>query len=231
MEIKAVILDFGGTLADGGLDLGPYHETIRSYLASRGYFIQMNVMKKALRGAIAELNRFRAKGKEMAFEEVYASFLSNLDVRYDREMLDDLHENFRKHYRTQYYSCVKDVLEGLSSKYKVALLSNTMSDQPKILLREAGFDKYFDAIYCSRDLGVRKPNPKIFDIVLKELGVQPANTVHVGDSVDADMYGARDSGITGVWIKTRDQPLWNGHAIASICDLPAFLKVLDGESS
>jgi putative hydrolase of the HAD superfamily len=188
------------------------------------------VMKRALRGAIAELNRFRAKGKEMTFEEVYASFLSNLDVRYDREMLDDLHDNFRKHYRTQYFSCVEEVLKGLSSKYKVALLSNTMSDQPKILLREAGFDKYFDAIYCSRDLGIRKPNPKIFDIVLKELSVQPENTVHVGDSVEADMYGARDSDITGVWIKTPDQPLWNGHAIASICDLPALLKVLDGES-
>ena len=65
MEIKAVILDFGGTLADGGLDWDPYHETIRSYLASHGYFVQMNVMKKALRGALAELNRFRAKGKEI----------------------------------------------------------------------------------------------------------------------------------------------------------------------
>lgn len=187
MEIKAVILDFGGTLADGGLDWDPYHENIRSYLSSHGYFMQMNVMKKALRGALAELNRFRAKGKEMTFEEVYSIFLSNLDVRYDREMLDYLHDNFRKHYRTQYFPCVEDVLTELSSKYKVALLSNTMSDQPKILLREAGFDKYFDAIYCSRDLGVRKPNPKIFDIVLKELGVHPENAVHVGDSaLDVD---------------------------------------------
>lgn len=232
MEIKAVILDFGGTLADGGLDWDPYHETIRSFLASHGYIIPMNKLKRALRGALAELNRFRAKGKEMTFEEVYATFLSNLDVRYDREMLEYLHENFKRHYRTQFFPCVKDVLEGLSSKYKVALISNTMSDQPRLLLEEAGLDRYFDAIYCSRDLGVRKPNPEIFDIVLTELGVHPLNTVHVGDSVEADMYGARDSRITGVWIKTPDQPLWNGHAISSICDLPAFLKVLgDGESS
>jgi len=232
MDIKAVILDFGGTLADGGLDWDPYHETIRSFLASHGYIVPMSKLKRALRGALAELNRFRAKGNEMTFEEVYAIFLSNLDVRYDREMLDYLHDNFRKHYRTQYFSCVEDVLQGLSSRYKVALLSNTMSDQPKILLREAGLDKYFDVIYCSRDLGVRKPNPAIFDIVLKELGVQPVNTVHVGDSVEADMFGARDSGITGVWIKTPDQPVWNGYAITSICDLPAFLRTLeDGESS
>lgn len=232
MEIKAVILDFGGTLADGGLDWDPYHENIRSFLANHGYNIPMNKLKRALRGALSDLNRVRAKGKEMTFEEVYANFLSKLEIRYDNEMLDYLHENFKRHYITPFFPCVEEVLEELSSRYKVALLSNTMSDQPRLLLQEAGLDKYFDAMYCSRDLGVRKPNPEIFDIVLTKLGVHPVNTVHVGDSVEADMYGARESGITGVWIKAPDQPVWNGHAITSICDLPSFLKVLgDGESS
>ena len=232
MEIKAVILDFGGTLADGGLNWDPYHENIRSFLASHGYNMPMNKLKRALRSALSDLNRVRAKGKEMTFEEVYSNFLSKLEVRYDNEMLEYLHENFKRHYITPFFPCVEKVLEELSSRYKVALLSNTMSDQPRLLLQEAGLDKYFNAMYCSRDLGVRKPNPEIFDIVLTELGVHPSNTVHVGDSVEADMYGARDSGITGVWIKAPDQPMWNGHAIASICDLPSFLKVLgDGESS
>ncbi len=232
MEIKAVILDFGGTLADGGLDWDPYHENIRSFLASHGYNVPMNKLKRALRRALSDLNRVRAKGKEMTFEEVYSNFLSKLEVRYDNEMLEYLHENFKRHYITPFFPCVEKVLKELSSRYKVALLSNTMSDQPRLLLQEAGYDKYFDAIYCSRDLGVRKPNPEIFDIVLKELGVHPLNTVHVGDSVEADMYGARKSGITGVWIKAPDQPVWNGHAIASICDLPALLRILeDGESS
>ncbi len=232
MEIKAVILDFGGTLADGGLDWDPYHETIRSFLASHGYNIPMNKLKRALRGALSDLNRIRAKGKEMTFEEVYANFLYKLEVRYDNEMLEYLHENFKRHYISPFFPCVEEVLEALSSKYKVALLSNTMSDQPRLLLEGAGYDKCFDAIYCSRDLGVRKPNPEIFDIVLTQLGVHPLNTIHVGDSVEADMYGARESGITGVWIKAPDQPVWNGHAIASICDLPDLLKVLgDGESS
>ena len=226
MNIKAVILDFGGTLADGGLDWNPYHENIRSFLASHGNIIPMNKLKRALRSALSDLNKVRAKGKEMTFEEVYANFLSKLEVRYDDEMLEYLHENFKRHYLSPFFPCIKEVLEALSSKYKVALLSNTMSDQPRLLLEEAGFDKYFDAIYCSRDLGVRKPNPEIFDIVLTKLGVHPLDTVHVGDSVEADMYGARDSGITGVWIKTPDQPVWNGHAISSICELPTFLKTL-----
>lgn len=232
MDIKAVILDFGGTLADGGLDWEPYHETIRSFLASHGYRVPMRNLKKALRGALSELNRVRDKGREMTFEEVYAVFLSRLDVMYDGEMLEYLHDNFRKHYLTQFIPCVEDVLKELSSRYKVALLSNTMSDQPKRLLREAKLDGYFDVMYCSRELGVRKPNPEIFKIVLSYLGVHPVEAVHVGDSVEADMFGARDSGLTGVWIRTPDQPLWSGYAISSICELPAFLTTLeDGEGS
>lgn len=226
MDIKAVILDFGGTLSDGALDWEPYHEAIRSFVLSHGYSMPMKDLKKSLRGALAHLNRVRAKGREMLFEEVYAIFLNDLGVKYDREMLEYLHDNFRKHYNTHFYPCAEGVLRELSSKYKVALLSNTMSDQPKRLLEEAGLTKYFDLIYCSRELGVRKPNLAAFEIVLNELKVIPVETVHVGDSVEADMYGARNSGITGIWVKTPDQPLWNGHAISSICDLPRFLETL-----
>jgi putative hydrolase of the HAD superfamily len=101
-----------------------------------------------------------------------------------------------------------------------------MSDQPKLLLSESGLDKYFDLIICSRDLGLRKPNPRIFKHVLEKLEVKPSETVHVGDSVEADMIGAMDSDITGIWIKTPDQPPWSGYAISSICDLPKFLEKL-----
>lgn len=224
MKIKAILLDFGGTLSDGGLDWDPYHESIKSYLSSHGYYIEMPKLKKSLRAALAELEKVRSKGKEMKFEEVYAIFLSDLEIRYDGVMLEWLHMNFRKHYKTNFYPCIEYVLKKLAQSYKVALISNTMSDQPKLLLQEAGYDQYFDLIITSQELGIRKPNPKIFKTVLEELGVKPDETVHVGDSVEADMYGARNSGITGIWIKTPEQAPWNGYAINSICDLPGFLE-------
>ena len=226
MAIKAVILDFGGTLSDGALDLDPYHEKIRSILAGRGHLVEMSRLKKALRGALGYLNRVRTKGKEMTFEEVYDIFLGRLEIPGDRETLDELHDNYRNHLRTDFLPCVEDVLKSLAEKYKVALLSNSMSDQPMLLLSENGFDKYFDLIICSRDLGLRKPNPKIFKYVLEKLEVKPSEAVHVGDSVEEDMIGARDSDVTGIWIKTPDQPSWSGYAISSICELPKFLENL-----
>jgi len=56
--------------------------------------------------------------------------------------------------------------------------------------------------------------------------VKPSEAVHVGDSVEEDMIGARDSDVTGIWIKTPDRPSWSGYAISSICELPEFLEKL-----
>ena len=231
MKIKAVLLDFGGTLADGALDREPYHETIRSFLISHGYEVSMKNLKKALRKALGYLEKVRANGREMSFEEVYAIVLSNLGVKYDIDMLDNLHKYYRNHYKTHFFSCTESTLVELSSKYKVALVSNAMSDQPKRLLTEAGLDRFFDLMYCSSDLGVRKPNPEIFNIVLDELEIEPTETVHVGDSVESDMYGAQKAGITGIWIKTPGQDPWSGYAINNICELSRFLEKLDNRES
>ncbi|HHL41456.1 MAG TPA: HAD family hydrolase, partial [Candidatus Bathyarchaeota archaeon] len=137
---------------------------------------------------------------------------------------------FKTHYKTSFYPCIEELLKGLDAKYKVAMVSNTMSDQPRMLLEEANLDQYFDLLICSRDLAVRKPNPEIFRIVLDRIDAKPSETVHVGDSVEADMYGARNAGITGIWIKTPNQPPWNGYAIGNICELPAMLKALEKSS-
>ena len=232
MTFKAVILDFGGTLAEGGLEWEPYHEAIRIILTGRGYGVEKGELRRALRGALQSLNRMRARGKERTFEEVYSDFLGRLGIPGDDALLELLHRNFKTYYRTEYFHCIEDVLRELSGRYKVALLSNTMSDQPRELLEDGGLDGYFDLIVCSRDTGVRKPHPEIFRLVLSELGVEPGEAVHVGDSVEADMYGAQDAGVTGVWIRSPGQPPWNGYTIDSICDLPRLLRAIDaGETS
>jgi HAD superfamily hydrolase (TIGR01549 family) len=231
VEIKAVILDFGGTLSMGDLDTEPYHESLKAVLTARGFPVGMAELKKALRSNLQELAKVRDRGLERTFEAVYSDCLGDLGIYPDLELLEELHEAFRANYKTDYLPCVEGVLKELSSRYLVALLSNTMSDHPRVLLRRSGYDRYFDYILCSRDVGVRKPNPEVFKIVLRELGARPEETVHVGDSVEADMVGARDAGITGVWIMTPDQPPWSGYAIGSVCELPGLLKRMEDSNT
>ncbi len=224
MVVRAVILDFGGTLAEGGIDWNEYHEAILKTLKALGHDIVPSRLKKAIQAALGDLEKVRARGEELTFEEVYGSALSRLGVSPEEETLEAIHEVFRRHYRQDLYPCIDDVLGRLSERYALALISNTMSDQPRIILERTGLARHFDVIVCSRDLGVRKPNPRIFEYVLERLGVASDEAIHVGDSVEADMEGASNAGLTPIWIRRPEPRPWRGHAISSICDLPEFLE-------
>jgi HAD superfamily hydrolase (TIGR01549 family) len=227
--IKAVILDFGGTLVDGDIDYQEYHKALLRYLNGLGYGVNLEEINSALRLALRRLNSIRSKGKEQTFEEVYELFLRNLSIPGSFEILSGIHDIFKKHYESNFLHCTEDVLKELSDKYLVALLSNTMSDKPYDLLREADLMKYFDVVVCSRDLGIRKPNPEIFRYVLDKLCVSPEEAVHVGDNIEADMKGAIGVGITGIWIKVPGVEPWHGYAIGSICDLPNLLQLISND--
>jgi HAD superfamily hydrolase (TIGR01509 family) len=68
-------------------------------------------------------------------------------------------------------------------------------------LRALGFLDYFapEHIAISADLGVRKPNPAIFRHTLNALGLAPQETVMVGDSLSADVAGAKGMDMIAVW--------------------------------
>lgn len=63
-----------------------------------------------------------------------------------------------------------------------------------------------EAIVCSADVGLRKPDPRIFEMACARLGVDPAVAVHVGDHQYADMLGAEAVGMTGVLIDRHGGP-------------------------
>jgi HAD superfamily hydrolase (TIGR01549 family) len=223
LTIKAVIMDFGGTLAEGHIDWSEFHMAVHGYLKGLGYSYSFREISRGMSSALDRLNNVRHRGDELTFEENYDYFLGKMGVPSSPETLTDLHDIFKVHYKSTFYHCIPEVLIRLSGGYKLAILSNTMSDQPREMIVDAGYSDYFEMVVCSRDLGIRKPNPEIFRYMLRNLGVMASETVHVGDSVEADMDGADSVGITGVWIRTQDQPPWHGYSINSICDLPVFL--------
>lgn len=227
MVVKAVILDFGGTLANGQIDWNEYHKAIQGALRALGYPVELGRLKKAIRGALEELQRVRARNEEMTLEDVYGSALTKLGVPPKDETLEMIHDIFRRHYKQSFYPCVEEVLEKLSERYVLAVISNTMSDQPRLILEQTYLDRYFELVVCSRELGIRKPNPRIFEFVLDRLGVEPNEAVHVGDSVEADMMGALNAGVRPVWIKNQQSSPWIGDTITSICELPGFLEDLE----
>ena len=227
MVVRAVILDFGGTLADGHINWDEYHRGIQGLLKGLGFSVELTRLKRAITAALGRLEKIRARGEELTLEEVYAHALSKLGIPEEEDTLRMIHDLFRRHFKTTLYPCVEEVLEELSRRYRLALLSNTMSDTPRIVLQQTELIDHFEVVVCSSDLGIRKPNPRIFSYVLEKIGVDPGEAVHVGDGVDTDMEGASRAGIRAIWIRGPEASSWTGLTISSVCELPDLLAQID----
>ncbi len=83
---------------------------------------------------------------------------------------------------------------------RLAVVSNWDCSLPHAL-RELGLTEHLDAVITSAQAGSAKPAPAIFAAALARLAVPPGEAVHVGDSLEHDVAGARASGIRAVLLR------------------------------
>jgi 2-haloalkanoic acid dehalogenase type II len=130
--------------------------------------------------------------------------------------------------------------ELIAQGCRLAIISNAGDDDDvQALVDRAELRPYFDLIVSSAAMGIRKPNPRIFHLVLERLKVPPERAVMVGDSLGADILGARNAGLYAIWIKRRADTAANrSHldtiqpdaSIDSLSELPAVLLRLSARS-
>lgn len=73
------------------------------------------------------------------------------------------------------------VVTKLKSKYKIALLSNNNREYCKEFIYQPGLDKLFDVMVISYEVGYRKPQPEIYQILINRLGLEPEEILFVDD--------------------------------------------------
>jgi putative hydrolase of the HAD superfamily len=98
-----------------------------------------------------------------------------------------------------------DFLRSLRGKVKTGLISNAWSDLRDYLVREKMIDA-FDYIIISAEVGVAKPDPKIFQIALEQAGVGPSEAVFVDDFY-ANIEGCEKVGMKGIHFKDAQSTL------------------------
>jgi HAD superfamily hydrolase (TIGR01549 family) len=112
---------------------------------------------------------------------------------------------------------------------RVGIVSNGPSDvqHDKIALLQLGCEVDFAII--SGDVGCEKPHPGIFGAALIAGGSQPDQTLFVGDSEEFDMVGAKNAGLTPLWINRTGRPwqLPGAPPPHTISDLSSVLELLD----
>jgi putative hydrolase of the HAD superfamily len=93
-------------------------------------------------------------------------------------------------------------LERLHRRYHLGIITNGATEIQWGKIRRLGVEPYFDTILISQEVGIAKPDPRIFEMALSRVPCRPEEAVMVGDSPDRDIAGARAAGLHALWVRT-----------------------------
>ncbi len=187
----------------------------------------------------ALVSRFDGSDPEMAElrnwapeyrQQVWTTALAEFGVA-DPLLTDLLECTYQAERRSRYqpYPDALPLLEQLRSEYRLGLVTNGPADLQREKLRRSGLEGRFGSVVISREVGMMKPEPRIFRIALEQLGVGPSDAVMVGDSIWHDVAGAHAAGIQSVWVNYDSRSGPDGEApdatIHSLSELPAALRL------
>ncbi len=97
-----------------------------------------------------------------------------------------------------------DIARSLSGKYRTAILSNDSKEMGALRRNKFGFDSLFDPIVISGYFGVKKPDARIYDILLEQLSVPAEECLFIDNNRD-NLDGARSAGIQTILFENADQ--------------------------
>jgi len=91
-----------------------------------------------------------------------------------------------------------EVLDKLKEQYSLHIITNGFREVQRFKMINAGLTSYFNTVTDSESVGVKKPNPLIFQKALTDANCDPANSVMIGDSHEADILGALQVGMHAI---------------------------------
>ncbi|RZJ90494.1 MAG: noncanonical pyrimidine nucleotidase, YjjG family [Chryseobacterium sp.] len=100
------------------------------------------------------------------------------------------------------------VLEYLSKKYTLHIISNGFKETTLTKMDLCALNPYFENVIISEDVGVNKPDQRIFRYALDKSGASIEESIMIGDSLEADIYGAQNFGMEAIFFNPlyQDKP-------------------------
>ena len=192
MTIKTIIFDFGGVITNSPIEGFKLLEEKHGY--DKGIITNINMNNpdnnawaKSERGEI-DINTFLEE-----FEKEALSIGQKINAK---EILQQLYGSLRKNMIN------KIKLLSTSKKYKLICLNNVLKGVDIFTPKERveavkNVMSYFDIIYESYKLNMRKPEARIYQYILKELNIEPQETVFL-DDLGMNLKSARQLGINTI---------------------------------
>lgn len=231
MAIKAVFFDAAGTLIKPVRKVGESYSVIA---AKHG----VDVSAQEVNG------RFHVtfgRAAPLAFPNAESSSIDRLERDWWRTLVrqvfepwepferfdaffDELFDYFSRPQAWSLFPEVLDTLTALKSRGMTLAVISNFDSRLITILNGLGASPWFEEIYVSSRVGHAKPDRRIFELALRNHGLNADNAAHVGDSEENDWRGANAAGLKGLLVDRGQSP---SRADGRISDLQQILDHLD----
>ncbi|MEF8851639.1 MAG: HAD family hydrolase [Haloarculaceae archaeon] len=155
---------------------------------------------------VARLDEFAEDGDDIrdTRRASFAAFAA--EAGYDRtvgEEIADIYTDERDQSNVEFLPGAREALDTLSD-YRVGMVTDGDPWMQSQKLASLGVDERFEVVVHGGHDAPYKPNAEPFHVALGELGVDPENAVHVGNSLESDVRGALAAGLRAVWVPRGD---------------------------
>ena len=230
MTVKGVLIDFGGTIDTDGRH---WYKVFKQAYSCVAPAIEDALLRQAYVYAERTLGKNPIVNPQFTFYKTLETKLS-LQTDFLRENGCPVTEVQSKQILDSCYAVVttninkvaRPELESMSECCPLVLVTNFYGNMNSVL-KEFGIYRYFAGIVESAVEGVRKPNPDIFRLAVNRLGVLPADTVMIGDSLSKDILPAMEVGCKTIWLKGEQ---WEDESVSATCSPDFTITTLRGIS-
>jgi len=206
-SLQAIFFDVGNTLIYAHPSVS---EVCRQVLERAGHVRDLHAIDSLMPLVDAYYeDRYRADDTFWTSEEetssvwvgMYSMLCRELGIEEDAATLARaVYDEFESAERWRLYEDVVPAFERARGRgMRVGIISNWDSRLVR-LMQALGVSDLLDTVVSSADVGLRKPDPRIFELACANVGVSPNASVHVGDHVYADVLGASAAGMRAVLI-------------------------------
>ncbi|MFD1737448.1 HAD family hydrolase [Bacillus salitolerans] len=110
-----------------------------------------------------------------------------------------------------------NIINTIKMHVKVAIITNGSTQRQKAKIMNTNLNSCFDVIIISEEVGISKPDKRIFELALNVLNVQPEEALFVGDDLEKDIDGCQNANIKGIW--------FNPHMITNDTEIIPYAEI------
>jgi len=167
---------------------------------------------------------------EINLDKVFEALFKEKGIKANRQLIKDSMIAFRAitMEKLKLFPGAVELLQGLKcAGKKIYLLSNAQTSFTYPEMKALGITEYFDDIFFSSDLEVKKPSAKFYQALFEKHHLKKTESVMVGNDRFADVQGALDFGMEAVYLHTEQSTPFEGELPKGCVQVEKLVDILD----